>query len=234
MIKSIWRVRGDIMSLGVANLHYFLIGVFIFMMIKFVDRFKYFEDDQLFSQQIAKVWNFIFGSSCIIMGINGLFAITQIAFSVQIIDYRNLFPTILLFISSGIFLSDSFKNPTKNYLVSLGIGVLISTFGALIPFFIALIGPDVVFGVHITYINYILLIPFLITVMVAIGVGMLIYFKLLKPRHAEWNEQLWDKSKIWNLVNNRFLLLTFSLIIFFEILFQWHSTSLLSLFFQLP
>ena len=37
------------MSLGVVNMHYFLIGTFIFMLMKFVDRFKYFEEGEIYS-----------------------------------------------------------------------------------------------------------------------------------------------------------------------------------------
>ena len=222
------------MSLGVVNLHYFLIGTFIFMAMKLVDRFKYFEEGEIYSSGFIKVWNFIYGSALILIGINGIFAITQIFNSVQVFDYRNLFPTILTFIASGIFLSDSFKNPTKNYLVALGIGDLISTITAIIMLIITLIGPEIIFGTNIMYINYFLLIPFLIAVMVAIPVSILIYYIKLKPNRTEWNEPIWDKTKAWNVVNNQFLLLTLTIILFFEILFQWHSTSLLSLFFQLP
>ena len=221
------------MSLGVVNMHYFLIGTFIFMLMKFVDRFKYFEEGEIYSGNFIKVWNFIYGSLLILIGINGIFAVAQIFSSAQILDYRNLFPTILTFVSSGIFLSDSFKNPTKNYLVALGIGVLISTIAALIMLIITLIGPEIIFGINITYINYLLLIPFLITVMAAIPVCILIYYKKLKPNRMDWNEPMWDKSKSWNMLNNQFLLLALSIILFFEILFQWHSTSLISLFFQL-
>jgi len=199
-----------------------------------VDRFKYFEEDELVSHKISTVWNFIFGSALILVGINGIFAIIQIYYTVQVLDYRNLMPTILIFITSGIFLSDSFKNPTKNYLIALGIGCLISVIGAIIPFIITSIGPEIVFGQHLLYINYFLLVPFIVAIIIGFFVGFILYYKRLKPRREDGNKPLWDKTRIWNIINNQYLLLTLTIIIFFEIFFQWHSSSLLSLFFQLP
>jgi len=222
------------MALGVVNLHYFLVGVFFFLFIKFVDRFKYFEDDELVSHDMAKVWNFIFGAGLIFVGINGIFALVTIYSTVQVVDYRNLMSTILIFTASGIFLSDSLKNPSKNYLIALGIGCLISAIGAIIPFIIASIGPDVVFGQHVLYINYILLIPFIISIMIGFVVALVIFHKRLKPRREEWNKPIWDKTRAWNVINNQMLLLALSIIVFIEVFFQWHSSSLLSLFFQLP
>ncbi|TFF90845.1 MAG: hypothetical protein EU548_00900, partial [Promethearchaeota archaeon] len=150
------------MSLSVINLGYFLYGVFIFISIKFVDRFEYFEKGNMSFHKISKVWNFIFGLASILVAINGIFSIIQIYSMTSVIDYRNIVPTILLFITAILFLSDSFKRPSANYLIALSLGLIISIIGFLITLFMSLIGPENIFGHHITYINYIVLIPFLL------------------------------------------------------------------------
>lgn len=221
------------MSLGVFNLGYFLYGVFIFLGIKFIDRFEYFEKAPLYMHKVTKVWNFIFGMACILVGINGIFSIIQIYSMIGVFDYRNALPTLFLFISAALFLSDSFKKPTKNYLISLGIGLIISIIGFLISLIITLIGPENVFGYHITFINYILLIPAFLSIIVGIIVANLVHHFYLKQK-SEWDNPLWDITRIWKILNNQFFLLVFSIIVFIEIFFQFHSTSIISLFFQLP
>ncbi len=221
------------MALGILNLQYFLVGAFAFMLMKFITNFDYFAKEDLFTNKMARVWHFIFGIICILVGINGIFAIAQIKMMTGVLDYRHVLPTLIFFISAPIFLSDSLKNPTKNYLVALGIGVIISTVGFLITLIMGLIGPENIFGTHITFVNYILLIPALGGTGFGIIVGLLLYYLWLKRKRQTWNEPLWDKSNLWSLLNNQYLLLTLSILMFFELWFQWHSTSLLTLFVQL-
>ena len=221
------------MSLGVINLCYFLVGVFVFLIMKFIVSFDYFAKEDLPTHKIAQVWHFGFGILCILVGINGIFAMIQIKGAVGVLDYRHILPTIMLFLSAVIFLSDSFKNPSKNYLVAVGIGVIISCVGFFITLILGWIGPENVFGTHITYINYILLIPFIAAAGAGILVSIVLYYRYFKRKKEAWNDPLWDKSNLWSIINNRYFLLAFSIIMYFEIWFQWHSTSLISLLTQL-
>lgn len=222
------------MSLSVINLGYFLIGAFIFLCLKFIDRFEYFEKENLHMHRIARIWNFIFGMGCILVGINGIFSIIETFGAVQVIDYRHVLPTILLFVCAGIFLSDSFKKPSKNYLIAIGLGVLISAIGFLVSFIFNFLGPENILGRHVMAIGYLSLIPFFIAVIIGVVAGWLIHAYYLSPKHSEWNEPLWDQVKIWKVINNQYFLIGLCILIYFEIFFQWHSTSLVSLFFQLP
>jgi hypothetical protein len=220
-------------ALGIINLHYFLVGAFAFIFMKFITNFDYFAKDNLFTNQMAKVWHFIFGLICILVGINGIFAIVQIHSMTGVIDYRHVLPTFLFFICVPIFLSDSLKNPSKNYLLALAIGVIISTVGILTSLIIGLIGPENLFGTHILFVNYILLIPILGGTGLGIIIGLLLYYLWFKRKWVTRNELLWDKSNLWALLNNQYLLLALSIIMFFECWFQWHSTSLISLLVQI-
>jgi hypothetical protein len=221
------------MSLGVMNLYYFLVGVFVFLIMKFIVSFDYFAKENLPTHKIAKVWHFIFGILCILVGVNGIFAMVQIKAAVGVFDYRHVLPTIMLFLSAVIFLSDSFKNPSKNYLVALGIGVIISIVGFFITLILVWLGPENVFGTHITYINYLLLIPFIAASSIGMLVGLLLYYRYFKRRREAWNESLWDKSRIWSILNNQYFILAFCIIMYFEIWFQWHSTSLIALLIEI-
>ncbi|MBD3228074.1 MAG: hypothetical protein GF329_07780 [Candidatus Lokiarchaeota archaeon] len=222
------------MSLSVVNLGYFLYGVFIFLSLKFIDRFEYFEKANLFLRKVSRAWNFIFGMGIILVSINGIFSIIEVYSMTSVIDYRNILPTILMLISSIIFLSDSFKKPTANYLISLGMGFAIAFIGFLISLIISLIGPENIFGHHILFINYILLIPVLLSILIGIAVALAVYYLYLKKKTIKWNNILWDISGCWKVINNQFFLLIICIIVFFEIFFQFHSTSIISLFFQLP
>jgi len=222
------------MSLSVVNLGYFLYGVFIFLSIKFVDQFEYFQKENLFLQKVSRVWNLIFGLGCIIVGINGIFSFIQIYNMTGVFDYQSSIPTFLIFISAVLFLSDSFRKPSGNYLIALGIGFIPSLIGFLISLIIMMIGPENIFGYHVIFINYILLIPVFLSILIGMIAAILVHKYLLKRKYSKWNTPLWDKSNIWKVMNNQFFLLVLCIVTFLEIFFQFHSTSIISLFFQLP
>ncbi|MHA1144627.1 MAG: hypothetical protein ACTSRW_07815 [Candidatus Helarchaeota archaeon] len=220
------------MSLSVINLGYFLIGVFLFLIIKFVDRLDYFQDTELIQHRIAKVWNFIFGLGCILVLINGFFTLVQVFVAVHVIDYLEIVPLILFIVVIPIFLMDSFKAPTKNYLLALGLGTAIASIGFVMGLILAFVGVENLVGQYVRYINYILLIPFLLTSIIGVVIGTVIYYGYLKTKKEKWNDALWDISEIHDKLNNKYLLLGLSIVVFFEIFFQWQSMSLLSLFIQ--
>jgi len=220
------------LSLSVINLGYFLIGVFLFLIIKFVDRLDYFQDTELIQHRIAKVWNFIFGLGCILVLINGFFTLVQVFVAVHVIDYLEIVPLILFIVVIPIFLMDSFKAPTKNYLLALGLGTAIASIGFVMGLILAFVGVENLVGQYVRYINYILLIPFLLTSIIGVVIGTVIYYGYLKTKKEKWNDALWDISEIHDKLNNKYLLLGLSIVVFFEIFFQWQSMSLLSLFIQ--
>ncbi|MHC1592050.1 MAG: hypothetical protein ACXQS8_08180 [Candidatus Helarchaeales archaeon] len=218
------------MSLSVVNLGYFLIGVFLFLLMKFVDRFDYFQEECKWQIKIARVWNYIFGLISVLLVINGFFTLIQIYSFTGILDYMEVVPLTIMIISIPIFLSDSFRKPSKNYLISLGIGTAIGAIGLALGLILAGIGFERLMGHYQIYASYLYLIPLVIFSMLGVLISVIFYHSFLKPRMEQWNEELFDLDRIWKLLNNKYLLLMLSIITFVEIYFQWNSLSILSIF----
>ncbi len=137
--------------------------------------------------------------------------------------FKALLPFILLIIAIINFWGESFIAPTKNYLVALGAGILA---GAII--FLSTNHLFLVLELN-QIASYYQLLPLLIGVVCGIIVGVIFYY-ILKPRRANWNQPLWQAKRLWDFINNKTLLFVVMTLAFIEGLLQLGSTSLLFLF----
>ena len=137
---------------------------------------------------------------------------------------------ILLFTTGTTLMLDSLYKPTKNQLIALLIGTGITAIGYIIGGILTFIGLENIFGQYIRYTGYWLLIPSLITAIIAIVVAPIIYYKVLKPRKEAWNESMWNLERMYKIVNGKTFLIVLTILVFIEAMFQWTTSSLILLF----
>ncbi|MHA1785185.1 MAG: hypothetical protein ACTSVE_08305 [Candidatus Helarchaeota archaeon] len=218
------------MSLWYINIGYFLIGAFFLLSIKIIDNLDYFKKESMYSTNIATVFNYIIGFIFILVASYGFVEIAEVYRVSGSFDYLPILPMILLFTTGTTLMLDSLYKPTKNQLIALLIGTGITAIGYIIGGILTFIGLENIFGQYIRYTGYWLLIPSLITAIIAIVVAPIIYYKVLKPRKEAWNESMWNLERMYKIVNGKTFLIVLTILVFIEAMFQWTTSSLILLF----
>ncbi|HUX98486.1 MAG TPA: hypothetical protein VMV49_02915 [Candidatus Deferrimicrobium sp.] len=202
--------------MGVINYGYFLYGIFLFFMWRLFHLLSYFKRTPYPVPGRSSVWFFIFGSGYLLVLIN----IFQNANFTYGFDYLIIIPAVLIILALINLIGESFVAPTKNYLIALGLGVLIGT--------ITLICTRLIFTGGIS--SYLQLIPFLLGLLVGGIAGLVIYKFLLKPHYPNWNTTLWHLHKFWDIFNHSAFLVLIAILAFIEATLQLKSTSLFYFF----
>jgi hypothetical protein len=202
--------------MGVINYGYFLYGIFLFFMWRLFHLLDYFKRTPYPVPGRSSVWFFIFGSGYLLVLIN----IFQNANSTYGFDYLIIIPSVLIILALINLIGESFVAPTKNYLIALGLGVLIGTITLICTRFIFIGGIS----------SYLQLIPFLLGLLVGGIGGLVIYKLLLKPHYSNWNTPLWHLNKFWDIFNHSAFLIIIGIIAFIEATLQLKSTSLFYFF----
>ena len=203
--------------MAVVNYGYFLIGIVLLFAWRLFHLIPYFKRTPYPVPGRSSVWFATFGCIYLLVTINML-----LHAGTALDGYKAILPLILFIITLTNFWGESFVAPTKNYLIALGFGILIGAVSLFISNFLFLL-------YNLQHIlSYMQLIPFLIGILIGIGVGLIIYH-VLESRFPDWNTPLWHHHKFWDFINHSSLLLVIATIAFIEGMFQMKSTSLLIL-----
>lgn len=199
------------------NLPYFLFGMVGLMIFRLIDEMKMFNPDFEAPKGIQKVFYFILGMVFLLCAINGILFQWKL---------KTILPIVFLIIGSALSVSDSITKPSKNYLISILLGVLIA--GVLIsPFY------DYFQDLR-TYINiyYFGLLGIGIAIVIAMGVGLVSYV-LLYYKYKDGLDEIWDGTRFWRIFNNRIFVLILWIIMVIELFLQLRNSSLISFLFPI-
>jgi len=202
------------------NYAYFLYGIVIFFAWRLFHLFNYFKRTPYPRPSASSVIFFLFGSGYILLLIN-MFQNVDLSYG---FDYLVLLPSIFMILGIINFYTESFIAPTINYLIALGFGTLIG----IITYFIS----DLVFlntGIE-SITSYLALIPSVLGLVIGGIAGILFYAYFLKPRYLDWNSPLWQRNKVWDIINSHLFLLTIAILAFIEATLQLQANSLVYVF----
>ena len=198
------------------NLTYFLFGTLIFTLIRLIDMLKMFNPDFEATKSYQKVFYLFMGLIFLLSGING------IIFQLKL---EKIIPIIFILIVSGLFISDTFVKPSKNYLISICIGIGIGA-PLVVPFFHFF--QDLRMDINIPYLS---IVGIGIAFAIGLAVGLCCYI-LLYYKYSSGLEELWDGTKVWRIINNKTFVFILWILIIIETYLQLHITTLLSMFYQ--
>ncbi len=198
------------------NLTYFLFGTLIFTLIRLIDMLKMFNPDFEATSSYQKVFYLLMGLIFLLSGING------IIFQLKL---EKIIPIIFILIVSGLFISDTFVKPSKNYLISICLGIGTGA-PLVVPFFHLF--QDLRLQINIPYLS---LVGIGISFLIGLAVGIFTYI-LLYYKYQNGLEEFWDGTRVWRILNNKIFILILWILIIIETYLQLHITSLLSMFYQ--
>ncbi len=204
--------------MGTVNYFYLIYGIVLFFAWRLIHHFNFLKRRPYPKPGGSSAVFFVVGSGYFLALIN-IFQNVDFSYG---FDNLILIPTILMIVAILNFWGESFIAPTKNYLISLGIGTLIGT----VAYFILQYG-ILSSGLHSSYLE---LIPILVGLPIGAIAGTLIHFFVIKRRFPDWNTPLWQINKLWDKINHIAFLLFFATIGFIEATLQLRSDSLFYLF----
>ena len=199
------------------NIPYFLFGMVGLMLFRLIDEMKMFNPDFEAPKYHQKVFYFSLGMVFLLSAGNGILLQWKL---------KTLLPIIFLIIGSALSISDSFTKPSRNYLISICIGVVVG--GVLIS---PLYDFFQVRRIHIN-IPYMGLIGIGIAFVIGMGAAMFTYI-LLYYKYKNGLDETWDGTRFWRIVNNRIFVLILWIIMVIELFLQLRGSSLISLFYPI-
>ncbi|MHA1755264.1 MAG: hypothetical protein ACTSVV_00740 [Promethearchaeota archaeon] len=184
---------------------YMLLLVFLALLMKVFDC-----GQLIFKQRVS--FNAIMNSIYYIFGIFSLLMIFP-NFNDRGLIYHRLAVVILLAISAFILIPSVFVKPTINSLITTGV----CTFLALLMGIIAYYTFGVKYGVIGGLIIYLLIMI----------LGGAILQNLLKTMFKNWNNELYYAQKLWELLNDRKLIVPVFSLVSLELLLQFYGLTIL-------
>jgi len=129
----------------------------------------------------------------------------------MILYYHQFFGIVLLFVLLFIFLIKGFINPTLNFIIALICNIIIT--------------------ISFLLLNILSYSFYLSPLMGLIG-GRIIQI-ILQKKFDSGNKILWEIPKVWKVINNRYFLLTFTVIFIIEMILQQIQLSITTVWFFL-
>jgi len=199
---------------------YFLVGAFLFMSMRLIEKLKWFGGNSLPRKDPLMIIYLMVGTAFVYILIAQIIYFTSLEPYQYGIILNQILGVILLSISAILFISNSFIYPSKNFLISIIVGGIISII------------------LTITFVNYVpiviiegysILIWGFIAHIIGLVVGSMIYI-ILYYKYKEGLKELWKAEKYWKIINSYYLLIPLFIIIIIEMVLSFRLLSILTIF----
>jgi len=182
----------------------------LFLLFRAIEKLKWFggRKDEDFPIKDGTFWLYLWFSLLfiyyLIPQINFLIYISQTDPIMLQVYSNQFFGITLLFALIFIMLIKGFINPTLNFLIALTINITIT-----------------IMVWQFSVYSYSLILSPLYGMLIGI-----IAHQILKKKYERGNRVLWEIPKVWKIINNRWFLLSFTILFAVEMYFQIHHLSI--------
>ncbi|MHA1265302.1 MAG: hypothetical protein ACTSRS_08730 [Candidatus Helarchaeota archaeon] len=198
---------------------YFLIGVLLFSVYRLAETTKALGGGDLPRKDVSFVFELILGGVWIFVIINQISYMASLPPALGLLAVQKILPLAIFILAVIIFGGKAFITPSKNFLISLVIAVVV-----IILVYFTLFSQTIMEGS-----DYALFFNGALCALYGVSGGLVAY-ALLWKLYPEGTHALWTAQKFWNIINNRKFLLLFIILCGIEAFLQLQMQSLLTIF----
>ncbi len=206
-----------------AEIHagYFLVGVLIFAIYRLIETTEKLKGKELPRKDGSIVFQYLLGGVFLLCAVNIVQYMSVQPPELQFLILSKILPLIIFLISVVLFGCIAFMAPSKNFLIALSIGTIVT----IVTAWILLYFVETVIIVE----GYTPIIKIALSVFGGIGVGVGSYLVLWKI-NSSGNTRLWEAKSFWKKINNRKFLIPFIILVGIETWMQMQLESILTIF----